>query len=464
MKFVTASIVLALMTSAALAGPSSEAEKYWPTWRGPERTGMSRTARPPVEWSESKNIKWKVDLRGEGHASPIIWKDRVYVLTAASEDSSSQASAIDAGNRVTAGEYASMQPRLQGGRGRGRRRGRRGGNAPTPPYKFNVVAINRADGSIAWTKTVRESKPHEAGHATNSQASNSPVTDGKHVYAYFGSRGLYCLDMDGNLKWSADFGEMQTRRGFGEGSSPALHGDTIVVNWDHEGDSFIVALDKSTGKEKWRKPRDEPTSWSTPLVVEADGKAQVIVSATNFIRAYDLETGDEIWRCGGMTTNAIPSPVESHGIVILMSGFRGNATRAIRYKGARGDITGTDKIAWTYDQDTPYVPSPMLYGKYLYFTKHNKPILTCFDAKNGKPVYTNQRLEGLRNIYASPVGANGHVYISDRDGTTNVFKTGPKYELVAKNVLDDEFDSSPALAGSEIYLRGRKSLYCIAEK
>lgn len=468
MKFITPALLFALVSSTAFAGDSADAGKYWPTWRGPDRTGVSRTAKPPVEWSESKNIKWKIDLPGTGHASPIIWKDRVYVLTAVKKADQAQASAA-AGMYRAADDDAltAMQP--GNGRrprdGRGGRRGRRGGReAPSDTYQFNVMAINRADGSVAWSKTVNESVPHEAGHQTASQASNSPVTDGEYIFAHFGSRGLFCLDMDGNVKWSAQFGQMQTRNHFGEGSSPALHGDTIVVNWDHEGDSFIVALDKATGKEKWRKPRDEPTSWSTPLIVDADGKAQVIVSATNFIRAYDLQTGDEVWRCGGMTANSIPSPVESHGIVILMSGFRGNAIRAIRYTGAKGDITDGDHVVWSYDQDTPYVPSPMLYGKRLYFTKSNKAILTCFDAKEGKPIYKDIRLDGLTDVYASPVGADDRVYISGRNGTTVVFKNGATFEALARNELDDEFDSSPALAGNEIYLRGKKSLYCIAEK
>ncbi|MCA9254948.1 MAG: PQQ-binding-like beta-propeller repeat protein, partial [Phycisphaerales bacterium] len=197
---------------------------------------------------------------------------------------------------------------------------------------------------------------------------------------------------------------------------------------------------------------------------EAEGQAQVIVNGTNFIRAYDLESGEVIWKCGGMTTNAIPTPVASHGVVIVMSGFRGAALVAIRYGGAKGDITGTDRVLWSHDEETPYVPSPLLYGKYLYFTKNTRPLLTCFNAKEGKEAYTKQRLDGIDGIYGSPVGAKGRVYIAGRDGTTLVFKNGDTFEVLATNELDDGFDASPALAGNEIYLRGRKSLYCIAEK
>ncbi|MCB9855819.1 MAG: PQQ-binding-like beta-propeller repeat protein [Phycisphaerales bacterium] len=471
MRFLTSILATALVTATAMAEtPSADAAKYWPTWRGPEMTGVSRTANPPVEWSESKNLKWKIEIPGAGHASPIVWKDRVYVLTAVKKEMPSQASA---GERIgiDGDVFASMQP----GEGRRPRDGRRGGPggrrggrgrqaAPTDTYQFDVLAINRADGGVAWRKTVTESVPHEAGHPDSTQASNSPVTDGEHIFAHFGSRGLYCLDMEGNVKWSAEFGKMQTRNGFGEGSSPALFGDTIVVNWDHEGDSFIVALDKRTGKEKWRKPRDEPTSWATPLIVESKGKAQVVVNGTNAIRSYDLETGDVIWTCGGMTTNAIPSPVAADGTVIVMSGFRGAALVAIKYDGAKGDITGTDRVVWSHDKETPYVPSPLLYDQYLYFTKNTKGLLTCFNAKTGKEMYTQQRLDGIDGLYGSPVGAKGRVYIAGRDGTTLVIKNADKYEVLASNELDDEFDASPALAGNEIYLRGKKSLYCIAEK
>ncbi len=466
MKSVLSAAVLALVTTAAMA--SDDAARYWPNWRGPEMTGVSRTANPPVSWSESKNIKWKIEIPGSGHASPIIWKDRVYVLTAIKKEGNVPMAVLHDEDSPAIGQsLASMQPE-SGRRPRGGRRGRggrggRGRDAPKDSYQFDVIAINRADGSIAWQKTVRESVPHEGIHPDSTQASNSPVTDGEHIYAHFGSRGLHCLDMDGNVEWSAEFGQMKTRNSFGEGSSPALHGDTIVVNWDHEGDSFIVALDKKSGAEKWRKPRDEPTSWSTPLIVESDGKAQVVVNASKFIRAYDLETGDVVWKCGGMTMNAIPSPVASHGVVIVMSGFRGAALVAIRYKGAKGDITDSDRIMWSHDKETPYVPSPLLYDKYLYFTKNTKALLTCFDASTGKQAYTQQRLDGIDGIYSSPVGAKGRVYLAGRDGTTLVFKNGAEFEVLATNELDDGFDASPALAGDEIYLRGRKSLYCIAE-
>lgn len=421
----------------------SEFERYWPQWRGPQASGVAPHGDPPIEWNENKNIRWKIEIPGQGHATPIVWDDTVFVTTAIKTDK-------QVGRQVE-GELTEI-PR--------RRRGR--SNAPSYIHKFVIFAINRSDGSIRWQQTAREEVPHEGTHQTGSWAANSPVTDGEHVYAYFGSRGLYCYDMQGNLQWEKDLGDMSTRRSFGEGSSPVLYGDTIVLNWDHEGDSFIIALDKRTGEGIWKVDRDERTSWSTPIVVEHNGNPQVVVNATYRTRGYDLATGKTLWECGGMTTNTIPSPVTANGIVYVTSGFRGNALQAIRLAAAEGDITGAAAVVWEYDRDTPYVPSPLLYGDTLYFLKHNRGLLSAFNASTGEAHYGPERLEGISDVYASPVGASDRIYIADRDGVTLVIRHGSKFEVLAENILNDGFDASPAIADKEIYLRGRKSLYCIA--
>ena len=329
--------------------------------------------------------------------------------------------------------------------------------------RFSVLAVRRSDGHILWQRTVHEQVPHEGGHYTSSFASNSPVTDGERVYAFFGSAGLFCLDVEGNPVWDVDLGDMHSKHGHGEGASPALHGNTLVVNWDHEGDSFVVAFDKSTGKERWKVSRDEVTAWSTPIVVEHEGTAQVIISASNRIRGYDLMTGEVIWECGGLSHNVVASPVAGGGLVYAGSNYDTRALLAIRLDGARGDITGTDRVAWTRKRDTPYVPSPLLYGERLYFLKVFHGLLTCVNAGTGETIFGPVRLPDVSEIYASPVGAAGRVYVTSIGGTTLVLNHEGPPETMAVNQLDDRFNASPALADGELYLRGERHLYCIAE-
>jgi outer membrane protein assembly factor BamB len=226
----------------------------------------------------------------------------------------------------------------------------------------------------------------------------------------------------------------------------------------------LYALDKATGEEIWKVSRDEITSWTTPFIVENNGKYQIVTSATNQVRSYDLDTGELIWHTGGMTMNPIPSPVAIDGIVLVMSGFRGNALLAIRLADAKGDITDSDAIVWKLGKDTPYAPSPLLYDDALYFLKTNSAILSSYNAKTGEEYYSLQRLDGMGTVYSSPVGVNGRVYISDRDGNTTVIRHGPKFEVLAKNSLDDGFDASMAVVGDEIFLRGQDKLYCIASE
>jgi outer membrane protein assembly factor BamB len=441
-------LIVVLFLYLGMASSGSDSDKYWPQWRGPAATGVAPYGNPPTEWSEDKNIRWKIEIPGKGHASPVIWGDHIYLLTAIE------------------GKEVSKPPTQDENDGQsqqsGRRRRRRGGIQPTHELDFTVMAINRKDGKVAWQHSPRTLLPHEGTHGTGTWASNSAITDGEHLFAYFGSYGLYAYDMDGNLKWETDLGNMRTRNSFGEGSSPALHGDRLVVNWDHEDESFIAAFDKSSGKELWRKNRDEPTSWTTPLIVAHGGQTQVIVSATKRVRSYDLDSGDMIWECSGMTVNAIPTPVYADGFVYVTSGFRGSALLAIRIADAKGDITDSDAVVWAYDKDTPYVPSPLLYKDSIYFLKVNTEIMSRFNVKTGEPVHSQQRLEGIQGVYASPVGASDRVYFAGRNGTSVVISNKSDYEVLAVNTLDDGFDASPAIVDNELYLRGRQYLYCIA--
>ena len=389
-----------------------------------------------MRWNESENVRWKVEIPGRGHSTPVIWRDRVFLTTAIAEGEASRP-------EVREGAHDNL--------------------TLTRLHRLVVLALNRRDGKVLWQRTVGEAVPHEGGHYTGSFASASPLTDGERLYVFFGSHGLYALDLDGNLLWQTDLGDMQTKHGHGEGSSPALFGDTLVVNWDHEGPSFLIALDKRTGKTRWRAARDEPSSWATPIVVEHAGRQQVIVSGTHRLRAYDLGTGEVVWECGGLSANIVASPVAGEGMVFAGSSYEKQAMLAIRLEGARGDITGGERVVWTRNRSTPYVPSPLLYRSALYFLRHYQNILFRLDSSTGEDRPGAMRLPEIGNVYASPVAAAGRIYITDQDGDTLVLSDEENPEVLALNRLDDHFSASAAVVGREIFLRGEEHLYCLAE-
>ena len=436
-KLRTAFVGVLLLVAATPQAQESSDGRFWARWRGPLNNGVSSTANPPLAWSESENIRWKVEIPGRGVASPVVWEDRIFLTTAVPVD--------------IAGD-AQHDPR--------------GGEASRGVHRFVVMAIDRSTGRTIWERIAHEQEPHEAGHPANSTwASSSPVTDGTSIFAYFESFGLYAYDMDGTLIWEQDFGDKGMRNEFGEGSTPALFGNTLVIVWDHlHGDSSVIAVDARTGEELWRVPRDEIDTWATPFILDVNGRPQAIVPAMERVRSYDLEDGSVVWESDGLTMNAIPSPVYENGLVFLMSGFRGNDLKAIRVAGARGDIDGTEAIVWTLDRDTPYVPSPVLADGILYFLKSNSGVLSALDAATGVPHYHNQRLAGLENVFSSPVAAEGRVYFTGRDGTTVVVRSGADFEVLATNTLDDGFDASPALVDNDMYLRGARYLYAISEE
>jgi outer membrane protein assembly factor BamB len=454
---------IAFTTGIFLVTLSLAVANNWPAWRGPLANGVAPEADPPTEWSETKNVKWKVAIPGRGTATPIIWGDRVFILAAITPEKT-EAVAAQTPPPPAKGDGP---PDASGG-GRPRKGPGGGGfgrsEKPTDKYQFTVMCLDRKTGKTLWQKVAREEVPHEGHHPDHGFASGSPTTDGKLLLVYFGSRGLHCYDLDGNRKWEKDFGDMRTRNSFGEGTSPALHENTVVVNWDDETENdFILALDKNSGNELWKKPRAEETGWATPLIVQHGNKTQVIVNATGKVRSYDLASGTELWSCSGQTPNAIPTPVADAETVYVTSGFRGSALYAIKLD-AKGDVAGTDAVRWSYNKNTPYVPSPLLVDGLLYTVKGNSGTLSCFDAKTGKPHFEEERLTGISGIYASPVTAKDRVYILGRDGTCLVMKKGTKLEVLATNKLNEKTDSSIALVGKELFVRGHESLYCIAEK
>lgn len=434
-------LLIAFLCSFLLVGmvEATAADEGWPQWRGPLGTGAAPHSDPPVEWGEAKNVRWKVALPGKGHSTPIVWGDRIFLTTAV--------------------PYGEMLPPKHS-----TAPGTHDGVPVTQRHEFVVLAVNRRDGKILWQKTVHKKLPHEGGHYTGSLASNSAVTDGTHVIAFFGSHGLYCLGMDGTVKWQKQFGEMQTKHGHGESASPVLHEDLVFVNWDHDGPCFVAAYDKATGQQRWKVDRDEETSWSSPIMVENDGQAMLIVAGTNRVRAYEPATGKVIWECGGLSSNIVATPVAGAGMLFAGSSYEKKALLAIRLDRAKGDITGSNRIAWTRNRGTPYVPSPLLYGDSLYFLTHYQGIMSRVDAVTGTDNPGPFRLGSMGNIYASPVAGGGRVYVTDLDGKTIVMSHADKPEVLAVNVLDEEFAASAAIVGRELFLRGKTYLHCIADE
>ncbi len=333
-----------------------------------------------------------------------------------------------------------------------------GASLPKSVHEFWVLGLDRDSGDILWQTKVNEAVPHEGKHSTNSYCSGSPVTDGQHVYAFFGSFGLYCLDMQGQVVWERQLGKMKTRNSFGEGSSPALYEDKLVVIFDHEGDSFLEVMDANSGETVWRVDRSDPSGWTTPQVVKYGERVQVIINATT-VRSYDLADGSVIWECGGQTGNPIPVPFIVDDLAICMTGFRTSACYAIPLD-SQGDISETDKIVWNTREVGPYVPTGVAYKGTVYATKGSQPVLTALNVKTGDVVIDATRLEGIRTLYASMVAAQDHIYVTGREGTTLVLKQGDTFELVATNELGEPVDATPALAGNQIFLRGASHLYC----
>lgn len=433
-------LAAATLILCANSGPtldsSSEALNYWPQWRGPLMTGEAPLGDPPIRWSENEHIRWKVPVPGIGHATPVVWGDHIYVLTAVPAKGISS---------------TSSDPRFRM-------------ENLKDKYSYEVLAMNRKDGSLFWRRVARVEAPHDGRHNDASWASCSPVTDGEHIIASFGSRGFYCYDMDGNLQWEKDFGDLSIRYSWGEGSSPALSGDKLIVTWDQTGNSFIVVLDKRTGRKLWRRNRNDGTSWTTPLVVEQNGRKQIVAPSISRTRSYDLEKGKEIWTTRGMTANPIPTPVSANGIVYLMGGYRESVLQAISLDRAHGKASSSGAIVWEHAWDTPYVPSPLLYGGNLYFLKSNLNMLTCLNAATGESYYSRQRLIDIRGVYTSPVAAKNRLYVLGRNGVCVVIRHGPRFEILATNRLEDNFSASPVIVGKDLYLRGHKYLYCISSK
>jgi outer membrane protein assembly factor BamB len=438
---LSALFIVTVVVALAAQSPGGEATpEAWPQWRGPASTGVA-PGDAPLRWTDTSNVAWKTLIPGRGFSSPVVWGERIFVTTA-----------------VPTGVKG---PPSRGGRG-----GFAGGGAGAGlEHRFDVLALDRETGRVVWQRTATVATPHEGYHRQyGSFASNSPVTDGAHVWAWFGSRGLYCYDMEGTLLWKKDFGvELQMHLQFGEGTAPTLHGDRLFLNFDHNGDSFIAALDKRTGEELWRTPREEISSWTTPLVVEHGGRRQVVVSAPTKTRGYDYDSGLLIWEAAGLGPNSIPAPVQLGDLVIAMSGFRNPKLMAIRL-GGTGDLTGTDSVVWSTTRGTSYTPSPVLHDGMLYVLT-DSGMLSNFDGRTGTPHYQQVRLPKPYSFKASPIVAGGKLYLATEDEDVVVVKPGPTFEVLATNTITDEsFIATPAVAYGDLFLRSRTALYRISSR
>jgi outer membrane protein assembly factor BamB len=415
----------------------------WAYWRGPDSNGVA-VGDAPLHWSDTENVKWKIAVPGLGQSSPVLWGDKIFITTA-----------------VQTGSAPKAAPAPKSGRG-GFNSSAQG---PQAEHRFEVLCLDRKTGEILWQRTAKTAAPHEGYHSQyGSFASNSPVTDGKHVYAFFGSRGIYCYDMDGNLVWDKDFKvQMRMRMAFGEGIAPVLSGDRLILVFDHEGDSFMAVLDKASGKEIWRVARDEGSNWAAPLVTEYDGRKQIIVNATNKIRSYDFDSGEVVWECGGLGANPIPHPVRYEDLILSMTGYMNPNLLAIRL-GGKGDLTGTDAIVWSQTRGNAYTASPVLYDGKLYVLTDNG-MMSCYNARTGEPYYQQVRLPKTYNFKSSPVGANGKLYLASENEDVVVVKMGEAFEALATNTMKDQmFVATPAISGGEIFLRSQTHLFCISDK
>ncbi|MDE0596780.1 MAG: PQQ-binding-like beta-propeller repeat protein [Roseibacillus sp.] len=443
MKNASIGILLIVLVGTRLVADdvADEAQKNWPQWRGPTWNGVASQADPPVIWSETKNLRWKTPIEGRGHGTPIIWGDRVFLLTAIPLDKEMPIpDVIPAGTpniRVHPKTVHSWKPQ-----------------------RFELVCFDRITGKLRWSRVVHEAMPHQGHHRKAGFASASPVTDGQHIYASFGSFGLYCYDFDGELVWKKDPDPQAMEDGLGEGSSPALFGGLLVIVVDQEQQSYVVALDKKTGKEIWRQDRDEGSNWSTPRIFTHAGRRQVVLNGAT-VRSYDFATGELLWQCSGQSLGAIPMPAVGHGLVFAASGWRKDTLHAIKL-GQRGDLTDSKNVVWSLKRGTPYVPSPMLWGEEIYVLE-DQGFFSCFRATDGERHYVKHRLPGILNFSASPVGAADRIYLLSEIGVTVVLQRGPEFKVLAINKLDETFYASPAIVGNSIYLRGNKHLYCFAK-
>ena len=441
MQILTRCVLLFLVVTC-LRG-FGNAQTNWPQWRGTGGSGISAETGVPSEWSESKNIAWKTAIPGRGHSSPIVWGDRVFLTTSIEGPIVPGAEAVRHYRRGE--EY--LHPDSVGA---------------NHSYTLKLLCLELKSGRVLWEKTVYEGTVHDNRHKKNTYASATPVTDGRFVYLSFEAEGVYCYDFDGKKIWKTSLGKI-AKGGMGPGTSPILYENLVILQCDQEyGEgSFIAAVDKKTGKEVWRVPRDQRRSWATPLLIKTAQRTEMVTSGPNKIISYDPGTGRELWSAPGVISNPIPSPVAGQGLVFVTAGSDAKRAFAIRLGGS-GDLAGTSNVVWSYDKGTAYVPSPILYNEYLYLVT-DAGALTCIEAGTGKVIYQT-RIPMAARFTASPVAFEGKILFVSEDGDSFILKAGPTPEILNANALGEPVYASPAIVPGRILIRGEKNLYCIAQQ
>jgi outer membrane protein assembly factor BamB len=438
-----------LGTIIVLQGQKKDEGINWPSFRGPNASGIAENYATPISWDveTSKNIKWKITLPGLAHSSPVIWEDRLYVTTASGE--------ADAELKV--GLYGSIEP-----------------VDDDSVHEWKVYCLDKKSGKILWEKTAHKGIPKVKRHPKATHANTTPTTDGKYIVAFFGSEGLFCYDLDGNLAWKKDFGLLDSAffmvptAQWEFASSPVIHQGVVIVQCDALNTAFLAALDIKTGKEIWRTSREDFPTWSTPTIHVGEKKTQIIVNGFKHIGGYDFKTGKELWKISGGGDIPVPTPVVAHGLVFINSAHgRLSPIYAIKLE-SEGDIslaedkTSNDSIVWSVRRGGSYMLTPLIYGDFLYNVQWNGA-LACYNAKTGEVLYKEQ-LGKMVGFSASGVAADGKLYFFSEDGDVFVLKAGPEFEVLATNSMEDECMATPAISEGTLYFRTHHYLIAVSEK
>jgi outer membrane protein assembly factor BamB len=441
---------ICLLLGFLTAASATLTAQHWPSFRGANASGVADEKPTVAKWNAAtgENILWKTPIPGMSVSSPIIWGDRVFVSTAVSSDPKAG---------IRPGLYGDVEPLDD-----------------TSKHQWRLLALDKKTGKVMWDRLAYEGIPKTKRHPKSSQASPTPVTDGRRVIVSFGSEGLHAYDFDGKLLWKRDLGVLNSGWFYdpdyewGLGSSPIIWKNLVIVQCDIQKNSFIAAFDVASGKPVWRTERDEIPSWSTPTIYEAAGRAELVTQATGFTRGYDPATGKELWRLSGNSEIAIPTPVNGPGVIIVTNGYRGVQPIVAIKPGASGDITlkgeetKSDAIAWSMKRGGPYIPTPVIYRDHLYVCQTNG-IVATYDVKTGQRVY-QERLGAGGSFSASPVAADGKVYFTSEEGDVFVVKAGPTYELLATNAVGEILMASPAISDGVLFFRGVKHVYAVGTR